>query len=157
MKLNSDLKHLCKWFNDTLTLNVSKCKFVIYGSSLKVGKFDNVSITVNDSILDIIDSFKYLGVTIQQNLTWSEHIDNISKKFNQRLGLIRRITFLLLIQARLTLYSSLVLPLFDYSDIVWGDKNISTLMKDLQVLQHNAARLILDLPRHSSATEALKL
>ena len=88
-KLNSDLKHLCRWFNDNLlTLNVSKCKFVIYGSSRKVAKFDNVSITVNDSILDRIDSFKYLGVTIQQNLTWSEHIDNISKKFNQRLALV---------------------------------------------------------------------
>ena len=155
-KLNSDLKHLCRWFNDNLlTLNVSKCKFVIYGSSSKVAKFDNVSITVNDSILDRIDSFKYLGVTIQQNLTWSEHIDNISKKFNQHLGLIRRIKFLLPKQARLTLYNSLVLPLLDYSDIVWGDKN-SILMNNLQVLQHNAARLILDLPRHSSATEALE-
>jgi hypothetical protein len=106
-----------------LTLNVSKCKFVIYGSSRKVAKFDNVSITVNDSILDRINSFKYLGVTIQQNLTWSEHIGNISKKLNQRLGLIRRIKFLLPIQARLALYNSLVLPLLDYSDIVWGDKN----------------------------------
>ena len=135
-------------------LNVSKCKFVIYGSSRKDAKFDNVSITVNDSILDRVDSFKYLGVTIQQNLTWSEHIDNISKKFNQRLGLIRRIKFLLPKQARLTLYNSLVLPLLDYSDIVWGDKNNSILMNHLQVLQHNAARL--DLPRHSSATEALE-
>jgi hypothetical protein len=101
-----------------------------------------------------IDSFKYLGVTIQQNLTWSEHIDNISKKFNQRLGC--HIKFLLPIQARLTLYNSLVLPLLDNSDIVWEDKNNYTLMNHLQVRQHNAARLILDLPRHSSATEALE-
>jgi hypothetical protein len=86
-----------------------------------------------------------------------EHIDNISKKINQRIGLIRRIKFLLPIQARLTLYNSLVLPLLDYSDIVWGDKNNSTLMNHLPVLQHNAARLILDLPRHSSATEALEI
>ena len=77
-------------------------------------------------------------------------------KFNQRLGLIRRIKFVLPIQARLTLYNSLVLPLLDYSDIVWGDKNNSILMNNLQVLQHNAARLILDLPRYSSATEALE-
>jgi hypothetical protein len=133
-----------------------KCKFVIYGSSRKVAKFDNVSITVNDSILDGIDSFKYLGVTIQQNLTWSEHIDNISKKFNQCLGLICCIKFLLPIQARLTLHNSLALPLLDYSDIVWGDKNNSTLMNHLQVLQHNAEKLILDLPRHSPTTKALE-
>ena len=138
LKLNSDLKHLCSWFNDNLlTLNVSKCKFVIYGSSRKVAKFDNVSITVNDSILDRIDSSKYLGVTIQQNLTWSEHIDNISKKLNQCLGLIRRIKFLLPIQARLTLYNTLVLPLLDYSDIVWGDKNNSTLMNHCTFKYYN--------------------
>jgi hypothetical protein len=59
-------------------------------------------------------------------------------------------------QARLPLYNSLVFPLLDCSDIVWGDKNNSTLMNHLQVLQHNATRLILDLPRHSSATEALE-
>ena len=88
---------------------------------------------------------------------WSEHIDNISKKVNQHLGLICRIKHLLPFQARLTLYNSLVLPLFDYSDIIWGDKNNSSLMNHLQVLQHNAARLILDLPRQSSATEALHI
>jgi hypothetical protein len=44
----------------------------------------------------------------------------------------------------------------DNSDIVWEDKNNYTLMNHLQVRQHNAARLILDLPRHSSATEALE-
>ena len=37
LKLNSDLKHICSWFNDNLlTLSFSKCKFVIYGSSRKV-------------------------------------------------------------------------------------------------------------------------
>ena len=96
-------------------------------------------------------------MTIQQNITWSKHIDNISKEVNQHLGLIRHIKHLLPFQARLTLYNSLVLPLFDYSDIIWGDKNSSPLMNHLQVLQHNAGRLILDLPRQSSATEALHI
>ena len=150
-RINSDLERLGKWFdNNLLTLNISKCKFIIYGSSCKLTKFKNVSISVNDIPLSKTNSFKYLGVTIQQNLTWSEHIDNISKKVNQRLGLIRRIKHLLPFQTRLTLYNSLVLPLFDYSDIIWGDKNNSSLMNHLQVLQHNAARLILDLPRQSS-------
>ena len=87
----------------------------------------NVSISVNDIPLSKTNSFKYLGVSIQQNLTWSEHIDNISKKVNQRLGLIPRIKHLLPFQARLTLYNGRVLPLFDYSNIVWIDKNNSAL------------------------------
>ena len=36
--------------------------------------------------------------------------------------------------ARQIFYNSLVLPGFDYADLVWGDKDIVTLMDDLQVL-----------------------
>ena len=49
-----------------------------------------------------------------------------------------------------------MLPILDYADIVWGDKNNATLMKELQLLQNKAAKLILDKPPLSSATEALK-
>ncbi len=47
------------------------------------------------------------------------------------------------------------LPLFDYADIIWGEKNNSGLMNSLQTLENKAAKLILDLPPLSSATEAL--
>ena len=57
--------------------------------------------------------------------------------------------------ARLLFYNSFVLPVFDYGDLVWGDKNNVTLMNDLQVLQNKAAKIILDRPLYSSATDAL--
>ena len=59
------------------------------------------------------------------------------------------------LQSRLTLYNSLVLPLFDYGDIVWGDKNNSTLMENLHILQNNAAKIILDRYPQSCASKAL--
>jgi hypothetical protein len=36
-------------------------------------------------------TFKYLGITFSENLTWSDHLNNISTKINQRIGLLRRI------------------------------------------------------------------
>ena len=39
---------------------------------------------------------------------------------------------------------------------IWGDRGNVSLMSELQMLQNKAACLILDLPVHSSATEALK-
>ena len=51
--------------------------------------------------------------------------------------------------------NSLVMPLFDYADLVWGDKHNVTLMTSLQVLQNKAAKIILDRPLYSSATHAL--
>ena len=50
---------------------------------------------------------------------------------------------------------SLVMPLFDYADPIWGDKHNLTLMTSLQVLQNKAAKIILDRPLYSSATHAL--
>ena len=78
-------------------------------------------------------------------------------KTNQRLGLVRRIKHFLPLHARLTLYHSLILPVFDYGDIIWGDKNNATLMNDLQIQQNKAAKIILDNARYSSATDALEI
>ena len=48
------------------------------------------------------------------------------------------------------------MPLFDYADLVWGDKqNVLTLISSLPVLQNMAAKSILDRPLYSSATHAL--
>ena len=57
--------------------------------------------------------------------------------------------------ARLLFYNTLVMPLFDYADLVWGDKHNVTLMTSLQVLQNKAAKIILDRPLYSSDTHAL--
>ena len=59
------------------------------------------------------------------------------------------------VQSRLTLYDSLVLPVFAYGDVVYGDKNNSAVMENLQILQNKAAKIILDRHPRSSATEAL--
>ena len=47
------------------------------------------------------------------------------------------------------------MPLFEYADLVWGDKHNITLMSSLQVLQNKAAKVILNRPLYSSSTEAL--
>jgi hypothetical protein len=52
----------------------------------------------------------------------SDHISNVSIKINQRIGLLRRVKVFIPLKARLTIYNSLIFPLFDYADIIWGDK-----------------------------------
>ena len=50
-----------------------------------------------------------------------------------------------------------MLPLIDYGDIIWGDKNNATLTNNLQIQQNKAAKIILDILEYSSATNALKI
>ena len=60
------------------------------------------------------------------------------------------------LKARVSLYNALILPLFDYGDVIWGDKNNDTIMSELQILQNKAAKVMLGQPPRSSSTEALK-
>lgn len=124
---------------------------VVWKPDSKLGL--NVSI-FNHEISNVL-KFKYLGVLISSDFTWVSHIEYIAAKINQRLSLLRRIKQFLPFKSRLLFYNSLVLPLFDYADIVWGDKHNTTLMQNLQVLQNKAAKIILDRPFYTSSTEAL--
>ena len=47
------------------------------------------------------------------------------------------------------------MPLFEYAYDVWGDKHNETAVSSLQLLQNNAAKIILDCPLYSSASHAL--
>ena len=156
--LNADLEILCRYLNDNLlTPNAEKSKFVIFGSTRKLNSFREFSLEINAHNLERRDTFKYLGIKLNQNMSWSDQIDALSKKVSQRLGVLRRVKYLLPLHGRLAIYItvSFYRYLHDYADIVWGDKNNKVLMHNLQVLQNNAARTILDYPKYFSGTEAL--
>ena len=119
--LNEDLASVAKGLNDhKLTLNVAKSKFMITGSSQRLTSVGKFSLQICDEFLDKTDCYQYLGVIINETLSWGDHVDYISTKVNQRLGILRRIRHLLPIHTRELYVKSMILPLLDYSDIVWG-------------------------------------
>ena len=76
--VNEDLHLVCRWLNENLlTLNCAKSKFVLFGSSKRLKAFTNISIHVNDHELAREQTFKYLGITFSENLTWTDHLSNI--------------------------------------------------------------------------------
>ena len=99
--------------------------------------------------------FACLGVVLSCSFTLSGHVEHVISKVNQRSGLLRRIEHLLPFIARPLYYKNLVLPILDYADMVWGDKDNTALVNNLQLLQNKADKFILDRPLYSSATEAL--
>ena len=92
-------------------------------------QLNDVPAVIDKAPLECTDTLKYLGVAINKKMTWGDHVEATSTKINQRLGLLKRISYLVLLplETRITLYNSLVRPLIDYGDTIWGDKGNATL------------------------------
>ena len=154
--LNEDQRRLTQWFTDhKLTLNISKFKFMLIGGTKRLKSFNRMALNINSEKLDRVESFKYLGVVIHEILSWADHIDYVCNKAYKRMGILQRIKHLSPMATRELFVKTMILPIIDYGDVVWGDKHNQTLMQKIQGTQNTAAKVVLDRPKQSSATEAL--
>ena len=141
-KINKDLGKVQKYFQQNkLSLNVNKCEFMLVGTAQKLKQFDSVSIKINNEPLKKVKCAKYLGMTIDENLRWGNHIDTLAKKVSQRLGILRRMKRIVPQITLKTIYNSLILPQFDYADVVY-DSCTETDKDRLQRLQTKAAQIL---------------
>ena len=77
-----------------------------------------LSISLQDSPLKQVRQFKYLGLICDENLDWNIHIDNMLQKIGKMVGFMGRLRRSLNESVVNLLYKSLILPYFDYGDIV---------------------------------------
>ena len=82
---------------------------------------------------------KFLGVYLDENLSWKIHINYISKKISKSVGIIYRSRFLLSLVTKLSLYYSLIYPYLTYCNIVWSS-TYETNVKRIYLLQKRAVR-----------------
>ena len=75
---------------------------------------------LHDTMLDSVSSAKYLGVTISDDLSWSTHIDNITKSANQTLCFLKRNIRVHNKDLKSVAYKTLVRPQLKYASIVWS-------------------------------------
>ena len=122
-KLNADLAAITSWLHDNkLTLNVTKSKFMVIGGRNKLSQFNDIALVANNDQLENVTKFRYLGVIINQHLTWHDHIEQLQSKIAKRLGVLKRIKHLLPVYARRIYVSTTFIPILKYASIVWGDK-----------------------------------
>eukprot|EP00061_Rhincodon_typus_P004534 g22828.t1 len=82
------MKDLVMWCNENnLSFNVGKTKELIIGFKKKGG--DHTPIYINGTEVERVESIKFLGVTITDNLSWTYHVDAMVKKAQQCLFFLR--------------------------------------------------------------------
>ena len=141
--MNESLSKIGHWFeNNQLTLNIKKTKFIVFGNHHFLSNFNNVNLMYDNTSIERVDKFKYLGVIFDPTLSWTEHVDYMSSIISKRIGVIRRVKFYLPSKTLNMLANALVFPHFDYCSVVWTNFNMEHL-NSLQVLQNKLARILL--------------
>jgi len=139
--LQKDLTSLEDWENKwQMNFNAKKC-IVIRIRPLKKELTVPSTYKLHGHTLDIVDSSKYLGVTINNNLTWDRHIDNIVGKGNKTLGFIRRNLKDCTKPVKAAAYTSIVRPSLEYASTIWDPSN-QCKIKSIENVQKRAARFV---------------
>ena len=142
-QLQSDIDKVSHWFKQNkLTLNISKSSVLYIGTRRKFmnNLTCNESLTVNNADLEINNNYSYLGLTIDNSLTWNNHVDMLCKKLSSRIGGLYRLSQLLSESCLIHLYYALIQSVIDYSLTIWGHTS-SINIKKIPRFQNRATRI----------------
>ena len=156
-KINEDLEHVRIWLlRNKLHLNMKKTEYITFGSKQRLEKMDDndFDIQINSTLVRRVRECKHLGVLLDENLTWQNHINTLQKKIRGGLFMLKSIRNIVNKNVLLTVYNSIIMSHLNYCDVVWGNCGVTN-QKVLQKVQNRAARIINNAEWNSSATENL--
>ena len=97
--------------------------------------------SLHQQTLEQVESAKYLGITITDNLEWGQHVSEISSKATKTLGFLRRNLALAPQHTKEVAYQTLVRPQLEYAAPIWHPYN-ATETKNVEKVQKTAARWV---------------
>ena len=145
-KINAELLNILQWIQaNKLSLNLQKTNYMLFSNSLDSLPSD---IIFDNTPLKHVPLTKFLGITVDDKLSWKPHIDNICKIISRNIGVINRLKLYLPQSSLFMLYSSLILPYLNYGLLVWGNTH-HTLLERVLLLQKRVIRIICNAPIRS--------
>ena len=132
--VNKELNRIHKWFKaNKLSLNSGKTKYMFF-HKLKIT--DNIPLKLPELILDNKNikreySMKFLGVLLDDCLSWRNHIQMIENKISKNVGILYKSKFLLDQKSLKSIYFSFIHVYINYANIAWSSTNPSKLRKIL--------------------------
>jgi Reverse transcriptase (RNA-dependent DNA polymerase) len=154
--LNRDLCAIQSWAsNFGLVVNPSKSQAMIVGSARLRSRLDwslVPELSYDGAVITYTDKAKNLGLVMDCHLTWSSHINELSRRLNFSVHSLKRLQYFLPYKTKILLAHALLLPILDYADVCYT--NISEeLMNKLERLQNLAIRFIFGLRKYDRISE----
>ena len=139
--INHDLKLIVHWLRaNRISLNVDKTNIIIFRpKNKKITK--KLNFRISGQKIKTTTHTKYLGVLLDEHLTWNLHIKAIKTKLSRATGLLAKIRYHTSTDLRRTIYYALFDSHLRYACSIWAQSNNKNI-QDLQDLQHKSIRVI---------------
>ncbi|MCG8047955.1 MAG: reverse transcriptase family protein, partial [Candidatus Thiodiazotropha endolucinida] len=142
--LQIDFNNGQRWgIGNKMQINYKKTSCMTAGTRNKLANNRPLNINAGDTRIETVSKQKLLGVYIDENLSWSAHIDHLCISISSKISLLRQLSHYVPRGVLKQFYQGYILPLIDYGSITWGSTcgtNVERLLK----LQKRAARIILN-------------
>ena len=144
-EINESLQIILNKFSDwcnqnKLSINPDKTKYMCFGTRQRLKKCKNLCFTMNNKNILSVPSYKYLGVILDQTLNFKLHVNNTINKVNHKIYVLSKLMKYLTSLSAIRIYKSMILPYFDYGDILYSFTNIPEVSK-LQRLQDRCIKI----------------
>ena len=138
-KLKLEFAKVLEWLKtNKLIINLQKTYLMVFTNKERP---ETISLNINGSIIQERTESKFLGVILDNKLTWHAHIKHISSKISKSVAILRMLRDTFPKHILKTLYLTLVYPYFNYCNLIWGSAYNSTL-NPLVILQKKCIRII---------------
>ena len=141
-KLETCMNSITRWYsNNCFSINNKKSNVMIIGSKFQLQslQLDNFPISLDSDKLELVEGAKYLGLYVKNDLSWDEHIENVSN-MNYFIHVIRHLRRIFSRGLLLKVYKSYIQQKLEYGLTIWvcTDTNLGK----IQRIQSLAARII---------------
>lgn len=145
-KIREDLDKIYNFYKiNMLSLNLQKTKLIVHKSQHRQMNTNDIEINVNGNRIEQVEFIKYLGLYVDEKLTWTLHIEKLSIEISKPVGIIYKIRNRLNTDTMRKIYFSLIHSKLNYMLPIWSTAT-RTQKKPIQVLQNRALKSMYHFP-----------
>ena len=121
--INQELNLIFEWLSlNKLSLNVKKTKMMVFHNRQTNIKNMLPNLKINGISIEYVKQFNFLGIVLDEHMTWSPHINKVACKISRTIYTLTRLKKFLPLSILKMLYNSLILPHLSYGILTWGSK-----------------------------------
>ena len=146
--INAAMSRICTWLKiNHLHLNIDKSNFFIFSLSSNFYPWFTEIISER-GIIKRTKFTKYLGINVNETLSFKDHVKSVSKILSRSLGIMRKLKHIFPPNILRLLYFSLIHPYILSCSSIWLG-TFPSIVRPIRVIQNNAIRVFVVLGTRS--------